>query len=131
MVPTPAQAARAINAVAKTTVARRRSQKVKGSSLSIGTKVTAPTDGSVVATASGTVKIKGVKKRSSSPVRPRTLAGGQSATLKLRPKGAKKAARGSVPEDQEGHQKGVQVTATITIKIVDAAGNDARTSRVR
>ncbi len=129
VVPTPAQAARAINAVAKTTVARRRSQKVKGSSLSIGTKVTAPTDGSVVATASGTVEIKGVKQAVKLTSATATLAGGQSATLTLRPKGAKTAARAAFLRIKKATTEGVQVTATITIKIVDAAGNTREVTR--
>ena len=58
--PTRADRTGSSNAVAKTRVARDGRQRIKGSALSIGTKVSAPGEGRVVAIASGTVKIKGV-----------------------------------------------------------------------
>ena len=111
------------NAVDGTTVAPDGSQKVKGTSLSIGTKVTAPAGGRVVATANGTVKIEGVKK----PIRltPVTaaLAAGQSTILKLVPNGTSKAARAVLRKVKRAVKLGKKVTAAITVKIVDAAGN--------
>jgi hypothetical protein len=120
---------RSINAVAKTTVARGARPKVRGSSLSIGTKVTAPSDGSVIATANGTVKIKGVKKAIKLTTATATLVGGQSATLTLKPKGAKKAARAAVLKIKNATTNGATVTATITVKLVDAAGNTRQVTR--
>ncbi len=129
-VPTPAPGrGRSINAVATTTIARGASQKVKGSSLSIGTKVTAPADGPVVATARGTVKIKGVKHAVKLTSATATVAAGQSATLRLEPKGAKKAAKAAFLTIKKATRKGVEVTATITVKIVDAAGNTRAVTR--
>lgn len=127
--PTPG-AGGPINAVAKTTVARDGSQKVKGSSLSIGTKVTAPAEGPVVATASGTVKIKGVKKAIKLTSATATVAAGQSVTLKLKPKGADKAASAAFKKIKTAAKKGKKVTATITVKIVDAAGNTRYVKRM-
>jgi RNA 3'-terminal phosphate cyclase len=112
-----------INAVATTTVARVGSQKVKGSSLSIATKVTAPAAGRVVANASGTVKIKGVRTAIKLTSATATIAPGQSATLTLKPQGAKKTAETAVKKIKNAVKRGQRVIATITIKIVDAAGN--------
>ncbi len=118
-----------INAVATTTVARDGSQKVKGSSLSIATKVTAPAAGRVVATANGTVKIKGVKKAIKLTSATATIAAGQSATLRLKPNGARKAAEAAVKKIKNAARKGKKVTATITVRIVDPAGNTRRVKR--
>lgn len=118
-----------VNAVATTTVARDASQTVKGAVLSIGTKVTAPAKGAVVVTATGTVKIKGVKKAiqlTSATVR---IAAGRTLTLKLKPKGTKKAAKAAFKKIKAAVRKGKKVTATITVKIVDAAGNTRRFKR--
>jgi hypothetical protein len=129
-VPTPAPGrGRSINAVATTTVARGGSQKVKGSSLSIGTKVTAPAEGPVVATASGTVKIKGVKKAVKLTSATATVVAGQSATLELKPKGAKKASNAAFMKIKKATKNGVEVSATITVTIVDAAGNTRDVTR--
>jgi hypothetical protein len=129
-VPTPAQPrGNSINAVARTKVARHASQKVKGFTLSIGTKVTAPADGSVIATASGTVKIKGVKKAFKLTGATATLVGGQSVTLKLRPEGAKQAAAAACSKIRKATRQGLEVTAAITVKIVDAAGNTRKVTR--
>jgi hypothetical protein len=129
-VPTPAPGrGRSINAAATTTVARSASQKVKGSSLSIGTKLTAPYDGPVVATASGTVKIKGVKKVVELTGTTATIGAGQSATLKLKPKGTKKAVKAAFKQIKTATTKGTTVTATITVKMVDAAGNTREVTR--
>ena len=118
-----------VNAAAKATVAGNGSQRVKGSSLSIGTKVTAPAEGAVVATANGTVKIKGVKKAIKLTSATATIAAGQSATLKLKPKGARKAVKAAFKKIKKAARKGKKVTATITVKIVDAAGNTRTVKR--
>jgi hypothetical protein len=109
--------------VATTTVARAGSQKVKGSSLSIATKVTAPAAGHVVANASGTVRINGVRTAIKLTSATATIAPGRSATLKLKPQGAKKTVEAAVKKIKNAVERGHRVIATITIKIVDAAGN--------
>jgi hypothetical protein len=110
-------------AVARTTVARNGRQRVKGTSLSIGTKVTAPAVGPVIATASGTVTITGVTKAIGLTRATAAIAAGHSAILRLRPKGASKAARAAVTRIVTAARKGKKVTATITVRIVDGAGN--------
>ena len=115
--------------MAETTVARDVSQKLKGSVLSIATKVTAPAKGAVVVTASGSVKIKGVKKAIKLTTTTVRVAAGQSLTLKLKPKGSKKAAAAAFKKIKAAVKKGKQVTATITLKIVDAAGNKRTVKR--
>ena len=57
----------------------RGSQRVEGPVLSIATKVTAPAKGAVAVTASGSVKIKGVKKAIKLASKTVKLAAGQSA----------------------------------------------------
>ena len=111
------------SAAAKTIVTRDGSQKVTGSSLSIGTKVTAPAGSRVVATANGTVRIKGVKKAIKLTTVTAAVAAGRSAMLKLTPKGTRTAARAALAKIKHAVKTGNQVTASITIKIVDAAGN--------
>jgi hypothetical protein len=128
-VPTPAQTGQPISSVAKTTVTRGARQNVKGSSLSIGTRVTAPTSGRVVATASGTVRIKGVNKAVRLTSATATVLAGQSVTLALKPKGAKKAAKAAFLKIKNATRNGVEVTATITVKLVDAAGNTRKVTR--
>jgi hypothetical protein len=130
MTPTPGPGGGgSINAAATTTVARDGSQTVTGSSLSIGTKVTAPVGGRVVATANGTVKIKGVKKTIKLTNARATIAAGQSRTLKLKPKGTKQAVNAAFKKIKMAAKKGKSVTATITVKIVDAAGHTREAKR--
>jgi hypothetical protein len=108
---------------ATTTVARDAVQKVTGPVLSIGTKVSAPAKGAVVVTASGTVRIKGVKKAIKLASVTQRVAAGQTLTLKLKPSGSKKVANAAVLRIKSAIKKGTTVTATIRLKIVDAAGN--------
>jgi hypothetical protein len=125
----PGSGGGSINAVASTTVTRDGSQKVKGSSLSIGTKVTAPAGSRVVATAHGTVKIKGVKQAIKLTSTTAAIAAGQSRTLRLTPKGTKTAAKAALTKVKSAIRAGKEVTATITVKIVDAAGNTREVRR--
>jgi hypothetical protein len=111
------------NAVGGTTVTPDGTQKVKGFSLSIGTKVTAPAGGRVVATANGMVTIKGVKKAIRLTTVTTALAAGQSTSLKLVPNGTRKTARAALRKVKSALRAGKKVTATIRVKIVDAAGN--------
>ena len=112
--------------VSTTTVARDASQRVAGSALSIGTKLTAPAKGRVVATATGTVKIQGVRKAIRLTTVTQTVAAGQTLTLKLKPKGTRRAVKAAFKKIKTAVRRGRKVTATITVKIVDAAGH-ART----
>jgi hypothetical protein len=113
----------AINAVAGTTVTRDGRQKITGSALSIGTKVTAPATGRVAAGASGTVRIKGVKPTIKLTRATAAVAAGQSATLRLRPTGTAAAARAAFAKIKAALAASKNVIATITITVVDAAGN--------
>jgi hypothetical protein len=112
-----------IDAVAGTAVARDSTQAIRGSSLSIGTKVTAPAAGRVVATANGAVKIEGVKKAIKLTNSSAAVAAGQSTTLKLKPKGTTRAAKAAFAKIKTAVISGKKVTAAITVTIVDAAGN--------
>jgi hypothetical protein len=85
--------------------------------------VTAPATGRVVATANGAVKIKGVKKTLRLTRTTAAIAAAQSATLKLRPMGTKSVATAAFAMIKAAVKRGENVIATITIKIVDAAGN--------
>ena len=89
----------------------------------IGTKVTAPAAGAVVATATGKVRIKGVRKAIKLRRATATIAAGQSATLKLKPKGAKRAVKAALKKINKAAANGKRVRAAITVRIVDVAGN--------
>jgi len=117
------------SAVNKTIVAGTATQKVAGSVLSIATKVTAPAKGGVTVTASGTVKIKGVKKAIKLAGKTVKLAAGKSLMLKLKPAGSKKVAGAALKRIKTAVRKGKKVTATITLKIVDRAGNKRTVKR--
>lgn len=127
--PTPDRGA-SIGAVAATTVAPDASQKVTGPLLSIGTKVRAPAKASIVVTATGSVKIKGVKKTIKLTSTTVKVAAGQSLTLKLKPKGSRKAVAAAVKRIRTAVRSGKKVTATITLKIVDAAGRKRTVRRI-
>jgi hypothetical protein len=114
----PPSVAAPVNAAAKATVARDASQKVSGSSLSIATNVAAPSEGRVVATATGTIRVDGVKKAITLTSTTATIAAGKNAALKLKPSGTKKAVQAALKA-----LKNKKATATITVKLVDAAGN--------
>ena len=51
------------------------------------------------------------------------IAAGQSATLKIKPKGSRKAATAAFNRSARAARNGKKVTATITVTLVDAAGN--------
>jgi hypothetical protein len=109
------------NAVADTKVTHNSSQKVVGSVLSIGTKVTAPAGGAVVVTANGTVKIKGVKHAIRLTTTKVSLAAGQSTTLRVRPTGTRKAIKAALATLKAAVKARKIVTATVTLRIVDTA----------
>jgi VCBS repeat-containing protein len=85
--------------------------------------VTAPAGSGVVATASGTVKIQGVKKRIKLATAIVTLQAGQTGQLNLKPKGNKAAVRAAFKQINAALAQGKKVTAALTIEIVDDAGN--------
>jgi hypothetical protein len=119
-----------IDPVTGATVPGDVSQKINGPSLSIGTKVTAPASGRVVATASGTVKIQGVKKTIKLTTTTTTVEAGQSATLNLTPQGNKKTVRAALKKIKSALAKGKKATATITIKTVNEAGQTGVVKRM-
>ena len=127
--PTPAPGGGSTTPVATTTVAPDASQRITGSLLSIATRVTASNRGAVVVTASGVVKIKGIKKAIQLASRTVRLAAGQTLSLKLKPKGTKKTAKAALKRIKLAVAKGKKVTATITLKIVDANGNKRTVKR--
>jgi hypothetical protein len=130
MVPTAVtDRGRPLNLAARSTVARIERHRVRGASLSIGTKVTAPAEGRIVATASGTVKITGATKTIELTRATVTVLAGHSATLQLRPKGAAKAAMAAFTKIKKATRTGVRVTATITVRIIDAEGNVREVTR--
>ena len=118
-----------VNAVATTRVARSTSQRLRGSSLVIPTKVTAPAAGRVVATASGRVTIRGVKRAIPLTKVTAKIAAGHHATLSLKPKGSRSTVRSAFRKISTAVRKGHRVTAAITVRIVDAAGHTRTVKR--
>jgi hypothetical protein len=118
------------DAVAKTKVSGDGTQKLQGSSLSIGTKVTAPAGGRVVATVTGLVRIAGVRAAIRLTRVTAALAAGQSATLRIAPKGTRKAVRAALAKIRTAVKAGRTAKATITVVIVDAAGNSRAVKRL-
>jgi hypothetical protein len=118
--PTPTPAT---TVAAQATVARSSSQRITGSSLTIGTKVTAPTGGRVTATAKGTITIKGLKATIKLTTTTTKLAAGHSATLELKPSGTTKAAKAAFARIKAAAQAHKSVTTSITITITDATGH--------
>ena len=118
-----------ISAVAGTAVAGGGSQKVTGSSLSIGLKVTASARGRVVAVVNGTVRITGLAKAIKLTTTTVAVAAGQSATLRVQPAGTTRAVKAALAAIKTAVRARKHVTATITVKIVDAAGNTRELKR--
>jgi hypothetical protein len=120
---TPAPKRRTLDAVATTTVTGNARQTMKGPKLSIGTTVTAPAGGRIVATARGTVRL-GRSTRAISLTTARTaLHAGRSTTLRLVPRGTAKAAGAACARLAAALRTGTSAIATITITIADAAGH--------
>jgi hypothetical protein len=126
--PVPGRPA-APDAVLATTVTGSARQKVKSSSLSIATKVTAATAGGVVATATGVVNIAGLRKAIGLTRVVAKLAAGRSATLRQRPIGASKVATAACRTISRAARAGKKVTATITVRVSDAAGHSRDVKR--
>jgi Ice-binding-like/Bacterial Ig-like domain len=113
---------RPFNGVPLTVVTGARGQKVKGSSLSIATRVTTPAGGGVIATAHGTVAIRGRRAIRLTTFKAAVDAG-RSTTLTLTPRGGKSGRDAAFARIKAAVEAARIVTATITITIVDAAGN--------
>ncbi|MDX6539529.1 MAG: hypothetical protein QOI71_1139 [Gaiellales bacterium] len=118
-----------INAVKGTAVAGGGSQKVTGSSLSIGLKVIASVRGRVVAVVNGTVRITGLAKAIQLTTTTVAVAAGQSATPRVQPAGTARAVRAAFAAIKSAIRASKHVTATITVKIVDVAGNTRELKR--
>ena len=118
-----------VNAAAMATVARGGSRRVRNFPLLIGTRVTAPATGRVLAIATGTVKIRGRARAIALTRAAAMLAAGRSATLRLKPRGARTAARAAFLTIKAATAVGRRVTATITVRLVDAAGHTREVRR--
>jgi hypothetical protein len=126
----PASTSPLTTAAAESAVAPSGTRKLKRAALWIGTKVTAPPAGRVIATASGTVRIKGVKRAIKLNRVTRTVAAGGSATLKLRPKGAKRVSAAAFNRIKRAVKHGRLVTATIRVRLDDGRGTVHTVKRV-
>ena len=105
------------------TVPGNGSQQVRGPSFSVRTTVTAPAGSGIVATGRGTVKIQGVKKRIKLATATVRLGAGQTGLLSLRPKGNKAAVKMAYKRIKAALAGGRRVFASLTITMVDDAGN--------
>jgi hypothetical protein len=112
----------AVSPVQTTTVAPSGAQKVTGSAGTIGIAITAPASGLVRATATGKVRIKGVKRAIVLTSRTAIIPSGQTLTLKIKPKGTKKVAAAALRRIRLAIKEGRSVVATITVRLVDSAG---------
>ena len=110
--------------VGSSTVAPGGRRRVKGASLSIGTRVTAPAAGAVTATATGTVRIKGVKRAFRLTTATAKIAAGKTVTLKLKPR-----TKAALKRIKQAVAQGRKATARITVKLVDKAGNTRSVKR--
>jgi hypothetical protein len=110
-------------------VARSGSLRLRGTSLSIGTKVSAPAGGRIAVSVRGTLRITGVAKAIRLSSASAKLAAGRSTTLRIRPSGGTKAAATAFRRIRAATRKGTKVTATLTVTIVDAAGHTRRVTR--
>ncbi len=111
------------DAVARTTITRSGRQKVRSSSLSIATKVTASIRGAVVASVTGSVKIVGARRSRRLTRAVARIATSRSATVRLRPTGTRKAAAAVCRTISRAARRGTKVTATITVRLSDAFGH--------
>ncbi len=73
---------------------------------------------------------KGVAKAIRLTTATAKVAARRSATLRLAPAGTKKTAKGALKRLTSAARQGKKVTATITVRIVDAAGNTRTLKRI-
>jgi VCBS repeat-containing protein len=117
------------DATAKTTITPSGHQRFTGSSPSIAIRVAAPPAGRVVATARGTVRIAGVKKAITLATSTARVAAGRAGKLHLRPKGTSRVAKAASKTLVVAVRRGRKVTATVAVKLVDAAGHTRTVTR--
>lgn len=91
--------------------------------------MTASRTGRVRATASGTLRIAGRKPLIRLTMAKATIAAGKRATLKVGVKGSSRTVRAAFRRIRTAVRSGKRVTATITIVLVDAAGQVRTTER--
>ena len=114
----------------KTRIAPDVTMKLAGSTLAIGTKVTARADGELVVTTSGSVRISGVSHPIALTTTTGSLAAGHSATYVITTRGTSRAARATVARLEAAIRAGRKVTATVTLELVDAAGRTRIVTRL-
>jgi hypothetical protein len=118
-----------LDATVNTKVSGDSKQKLAGSSLSIGTSVTAPHNGPVLITMHGVVRVGGVKQAIALTSTTAACAAGKRMNLKLVVKGTHKAARGAWTTITRAVKAHKSVVATLTIAITDAAGHTRTITR--
>jgi hypothetical protein len=114
---------------AATAVAGSRSQKVRGHSLSLVTRVTAPLGGSVLASAAGIVRIKGARTTIRLTHTGEAVSAGRTVSLRIALDGNAAHARAALTRIKAALARGTDVTATIMVRIEDAAGTIRTTVR--
>jgi hypothetical protein len=111
------------------TVAPNSRQRIGRFSLWIGTRVTAPAVGNVFGVAGGDVKIKGLMRSIRLTRAATRIAAGQSARLRITPRGNARTARAAFRKIRSAVGRGKIVTARITIKVADDGGNTRTVAR--
>ncbi|MBA3749193.1 MAG: hypothetical protein H0W96_17115 [Solirubrobacterales bacterium] len=76
------------------------------------------------------MKITGVRKVIKLTSKTVKIAAGQTLELKLKPKGSTKVAKAAFRKISTAVKLGKKVTATITLTVVDAAGNKRSVKRI-
>ena len=76
------------------------------------------------------MKIKGVKKAIKLKRVTRTVAAGRSATLRLKPKGAKAASAAAFNRIKRAVRQGKRVTATLFVRVREPGGRPGTVRRV-
>jgi hypothetical protein len=115
---------------ASTAVAGRGTQKVGRAALALATTVTTPLAGGVRARADGVVRIRGSGKAIVLARASRVVAAASRAVLTLVLKGSPAQARAALARVRAALARGASVTATITVRVTDAAGMTRPTVRV-
>jgi hypothetical protein len=123
-VPTPSPVSvPGTSAAGRAVVARSARQRLRGTRLSIATKVRAAAAGRLVVTVRGSVRIAGQRRAVRLTTATSRIAAGRSAAATVRPKGTKAVAAAAFRRIRTAVRRGRAVTATLTVRVVDAAGN--------
>jgi hypothetical protein len=110
------------NPAARAFVAGSARRRLRGTGLSVTTTVRAPVDGRIVATVRGSVRIAGQRRTVPLTTATARIAAGGRATPTVRPKG-RKAVAAAFRRIRTAARRGTAVTARLTVRVVDAAGN--------